>query len=400
MVPDIAIIGAGPCGLTFARLLELNNINYIIFERDASSTPTPQHQGGTLDLHPKTGQLALKRAGLFEEYSKIARWNAGTGVVMDPAGKTYVNFDKGAEGPEIDRVQLRRLLLDSVPEEKIRWDHAVKAVEKVESGAGWVIRFADGSTAAGFKLIVGADGAWSKIRPLITPAKPVYSRKMYIEGRIPQGNPRYAAVNAVTGAGTMMAMGAGKQLAVQQVADGSYRVYLGLQVPEDFPRNIIDISSTESAKNTFLSSSEFFADWAPDLKEIIANTEGPLRSWAMHRMLVESMGWTRVRGLALIGDAAHVSTPFVGEGVNWAMYDALVLADRIVEQYKRTGDGVADEDDQLERAVAQYEEEMFPRAKDFIERCMASEELCFSEDAAQRLADILHDPSQTILGKA
>lgn len=168
MVPDIAIIGAGPCGLTFARLLELNNINYIIFERDASSTPTPQHQGGTLDLHPKTGQLALKRAGLFEEYSKIARWNAGTGVVMDPAGKTYVNFDKGAEGPEIDRVQLRRLLLDSVPEEKIRWDHAVKAVEKVESGAGWVIRFADGSTAAGFKLIVGADGAWSKIRPLVS----------------------------------------------------------------------------------------------------------------------------------------------------------------------------------------------------------------------------------------
>ncbi|KAL1875086.1 hypothetical protein Plec18167_005756 [Paecilomyces lecythidis] len=397
MTPAIAIIGGGPCGLTFARLLQLNNIDYVIFERDASSTPTPQHQGGTLDLHPKTGQLALKRAGMFEEYSKIARWNAGTGVVMDPAGKTWVTFDKGADGPEVDRVQLRRLLLDSIPQEKICWGRPVKRVERHESGTGWVIMFADGSTATGFKLIVGADGAWSKVRSQVTPAKPIYSGKMYIEGRISQGNPCYAAVNEVTGAGTMMAMGAGKQLAVQQVADDSYRVYVGLQVPEDFPHNVVDISSTEIAKDTFLSSSEFFADWAPNLKDIVKNTEGPLRSWPMHRMPVESMGWMRVRGLALIGDAAHVSTPFVGEGVNWAMYDALVLADRIIEQYNRSNDDIAD--DRLELAVAKYEEEMFPRAKDFIERCMASEELCFSENAAQRLAAIFHDPNQTLLGR-
>jgi hypothetical protein len=54
----------------------------------------------------------------------------------------------------------------------------------------------------------------------------------------------------------------------------------------------------------------------------------------------------------------------------------------------------------LERAVAQYEEEMFPRAKDFIQRCMASEDIFFSEKAAERFAELFKDASQSILGKA
>jgi 2-polyprenyl-6-methoxyphenol hydroxylase-like FAD-dependent oxidoreductase len=69
--------------------------------------------------------------------------------------------------PEIDRRDLRVLLLDSVPEDKIRWGAKVKCLHKQDDGT-MSIRFTDGSTESGFRLIVGADGAWSKVRSLVS----------------------------------------------------------------------------------------------------------------------------------------------------------------------------------------------------------------------------------------
>lgn len=174
--PSIAIIGAGPSGLVFARLLELGGItDYIIYERDESATPGPWQQGGTLDLHGPSGQLALKRAGLFDKFSKdLARWEASRLHIVDSRGATVVQMGEGSDRPEIDRLQLRQLLLDSVPAHKIRWGHAVSMVERNAHGRtasgdnGCVIRFVNGTSATGFRLVVGADGAWSKVRPLVS----------------------------------------------------------------------------------------------------------------------------------------------------------------------------------------------------------------------------------------
>lgn len=176
----VAIIGGGPSGLLLARLLELQGFtNYIVFERDESAIPGPRQQGGTLDLHETTGQLALKRAGLFEEFStSLARWDGSAIHVVDPQGTTFMKHDSGSR-PEIDRLQLRQLLLSAVPAEKIRWGHGVASVEKNAPGAtskhpgnGYTINFKNGTSASGFDLIVGADGTWSKVRRLVrmTPA--------------------------------------------------------------------------------------------------------------------------------------------------------------------------------------------------------------------------------------
>jgi 2-polyprenyl-6-methoxyphenol hydroxylase-like FAD-dependent oxidoreductase len=151
--------------------------DYVVFERDASATPGPWQQGGTLDLHESSGQLALRRAGLFDEFSRhLARWDASRVHILDPAGKTVIRTDGDSKRPEIDRLQLRQLLLDSVPTHKIRWNHAVNAVERRGdgddsdglTGNGCVIQFTDGTSMSGFRLIVGADGAWSKVRPLVS----------------------------------------------------------------------------------------------------------------------------------------------------------------------------------------------------------------------------------------
>jgi glycine/D-amino acid oxidase-like deaminating enzyme len=75
MSPPIAILGAGPSGLTLARLLHLAGIDFTIFERDESAASAWGRGGsGTLDLHDGSGLLALQEAGLMEEFKKRARY--------------------------------------------------------------------------------------------------------------------------------------------------------------------------------------------------------------------------------------------------------------------------------------------------------------------------------------
>lgn len=173
--PSIAIIGAGPSGLLFARLLEINGFGgYVIYERDESSSPGPWQQGGSLDLHGPSGQQALKEAGLFDEFKALyARWDASRIHFLRPSGETAGRYGEGRDAPEIDRLQLRRLLLNSIPGHKIRWGYGVRSIDGKSNGPsvasnGYVIHFTNGSSATGFKLIVGADGGWSKVRPLVS----------------------------------------------------------------------------------------------------------------------------------------------------------------------------------------------------------------------------------------
>ncbi|KAE8133688.1 FAD/NAD(P)-binding domain-containing protein [Aspergillus pseudotamarii] len=398
--PSIAIIGAGPGGLVFARLLELGGItDYVIYERDESATPGPWQQGGTLDLHGPSGQLALKRAGLFDKFSKdLARWEASGLHIVDSRGATVVQMDEGSNRPEIDRVQLRQLLLDSVPAHKIRWGHAVSAVERnadscMASGDnGSIIHFVNGSSVTGFRLIVGADGAWSKVRPLLTSAKPVYSGKMFIEGSLSHNNPIYKMATEMVGLGNMAVLGNGIKMAVQQVSNGTYRVYFGLPVPEDFyhhrqPSSMAatdPISKAEAVRQLLLSSNDFYATWAPELKCLVETTEGPFRAWPLYRMEPESVGRARdaAPGVTLLGDAAHLPTPFAGEGVNCSMYDAVMLADHIIEQCGKDMNLVNMEGPALETVLTAYEEDMFLRGRDVIRRGTKSETMLFAQDAA------------------
>lgn len=164
-VPTIAILGGGPSGLALARLLECNKIDYIVYERDASSST--EGQGGSLDIHGTSGQQVLKEAGLFEEFKKYGRWEASKAFIQDKNGTTHLISGEDQDEPEIDRSRLRKILVESIPPSKIRWNHAVKTVEKLGNG-DIAINFVNGTSVSGFKLVVGADGAWSKARHLVS----------------------------------------------------------------------------------------------------------------------------------------------------------------------------------------------------------------------------------------
>ncbi|PON26490.1 hypothetical protein TGAM01_v204500 [Trichoderma gamsii] len=377
-VPTIAILGGGPSGLALARLLECNKIDYVVYERDASSLM--EGQGGSLDIHGTTGQQVLKEAGLHDEFKKYARWEASKTIIQDKNGTTHLVSGEDQDEPEIDRATLRKILVEAIPPSKIRWDHAVKSVEKLGNG-DIAINFVNGTSASGFKLVVGADGAWSKARHLLTSAKPQYSGKHYIEGKISTSNPYHPTVNEKFGAASLIALGEGKQLSVAQQGDGSYRIYLGLVVPEDFAKSVVDLSKSDgdAARSFFITNADFYGTWGSELKDIIANSQGAFKAWPLYHLPSSALSWNHVPGVALIGDAAHLSTPFVGEGVNCSMFDSLVLARKIVEH------GVGN----LDAAVEAYEKDMFERGKDLIERSNGSASLLFAQDAPKPLLDVI-----------
>lgn len=167
--PTIAIVGGGPCGLTLARLLECKGIDYMVYERDESKTSN--RAGGSLDIHPETGQRALRECGLYDKFQKYARYEDTLFSLADKHGTKVFQIGEGHDAPEIDRRQLRELLLQSIPDDRIQWGHVLQKVSQETNGEGQsrpVLYFSNGVVISGCELVVGADGAWSKVRPVVS----------------------------------------------------------------------------------------------------------------------------------------------------------------------------------------------------------------------------------------
>lgn len=104
-IPTVSIIGAGPSGLLLARLLQLNDIPVVVYEREVSADA--RVQGGTLDLHEDTGLAALKAAKLDAEAERYMRGGEAEAMkIIDKDGKVWYdeNGQDASRGrPEIDR---------------------------------------------------------------------------------------------------------------------------------------------------------------------------------------------------------------------------------------------------------------------------------------------------------
>ena len=163
--PEIAIVGGGPSGLSLAALLEAYGVtDYIVYERsDRETIP----RGACLDLHVGSGQKVFKEVGAFEELQKCGRWGEATNhIIANRHLESLFEFGEGRDAPEVDRYDIRRMLLGRIPEEKVRFRAGVDGAERDESGK-IVLTLSDGTTASGFRLVIGADGAFSKIRHLV-----------------------------------------------------------------------------------------------------------------------------------------------------------------------------------------------------------------------------------------
>ncbi len=345
---SIAIIGGGPGGLTLARILANKRIQATVYELDEHALARPQ--GGSLDLHETSGLRALEEAGLLDGFRALARYDDQGDAIYDIQGNLRFEHRGGTEygmdaRPEIDRTQLRDLLLQSLPASAIRWGTKLRAVEPLPGDRFRLL--GDNGVIDEVDRVIGADGAWSKVRPLVSPAQPRYTGITFLELWLEEVDARHPEIARLVPSGKISAAGNSQGLIAQRSSGGQLRAYYMFRVPEDWlATGGLDLSSMESAR---ASLKRALPGWSPKLLSFIDAASRiiprPLISLPIgHR-------WPHRHGVTLLGDAAHLMPPFSGEGVNLAMLDACELANALAAP----GD--------TEQSIAAYEEAMFARAE-------------------------------------
>ncbi|MFE6823668.1 FAD-dependent oxidoreductase [Streptomyces sp. NPDC057690] len=366
MTTDVTIIGAGLGGLVLARVLHVHGITCTVHEAEAS--PAARAQGGMLDIHEDTGQPALRAAGLLDEFRGLVLEGRQATWILDREGT--VLFDEPDDGtggrPEVQRGELRRMLLDSLPAGTVRWGHKVSGVAALGEGRHEVT-FADGGTVV-TSLLVGADGAWSRVRPLLCAVSPEYTGMSVVETYLFDGDTRHPDLAKAVGGGSLLALAPGRGIVAHREKGDTLHVYAMLTEPQDW---FAAVDFTDAA-GAGARIAQAYEGWAPELTALIteADTAPVLRP--LHA-LPTGHRWDRVPGVTLLGDAAHLSVPN-GEGANLAMYDGAEL-----------GRALAAHPDDVEAALTAYERAMFPRSAEAAADGTRLHELMFGDLAPDGL---------------
>lgn len=358
------MVGSGPAGLTFARVLHRHDHPVTVLERD--SAPDARPPGGTLDLHEGLGQLALGKAGLLAEFRALSRPEGQAMRILDVDGTVLRDWPSRPDdlaNPEIDRGQLRDLLLGLLD---VRWG---RGVTEVVPGTrdGVLVRFADGRQET-FDLVVGADGAWSRVRPAVSSATPEYAGVTLVETSLDDVDTRHPGLARLIGDGSMAVYGVNRALVAQRNSGGHVKVYAQFRAPLDWHGGL-DLSDVEAVRSSLLA---LFDGWAAPVLDLLRHA-----TTFAHRplyVLPVSHTWAHVPGVTLLGDAAHLMPP-LGVGANLAMLEGAELAE-----------AVASGPDDLDEAVRAFEEQMWARAGRWAEFTAAGLERLVSPDPTEALA--------------
>jgi 2-polyprenyl-6-methoxyphenol hydroxylase-like FAD-dependent oxidoreductase len=375
---QIVIVGAGPGGLTLARLLQLKGANVKVYERDLNKDA--RVQGSPLDLHDESGLAAMIKANLLAEFKNNFLPGADRMKIVNECGEVFFSDhvvkpveDFGMESfrPEIDRGTLRKILLESLQQETVVWDSHFISMEK--QNEGWLLYFKNGPSAYA-DIVIAADGANSKIRPYITDIKPFYSGITMLEGNVYDAKKVTPRIAALLDGGKIMAFGNKKDLLMGQKGNGEIGFYASFRADENWAAD----SSLD-----FFDKAQFVAwfktaypEWSSIWHELFENAAIPFIPRPIYCIPFDQ-SWEALPDVTLLGDAAHVMPPFAGEGVNMAMLDALELSECLTSDKFRT----------LQEAIGSYEVAMRKRAAIAAKESLENGERMHSESALNTMLD-------------
>jgi 2-polyprenyl-6-methoxyphenol hydroxylase-like FAD-dependent oxidoreductase len=229
------------------------------------------------------------------------------------------------------------------------------------------VHFADGRQET-FDLVVGADGAWSRVRPAVSPVTPHYTGVTAVETSLDDVDARYPDLARSIGDGSVAVYGVNRAVVAQRGSGGHVKVYAQFRAPLDW-HSALDPADAEAVRSSLLA---LFDGWTAPVVDFLREGEA-----FVHRplyVLPVSHTWAHVRGVTLLGDAAHLMPP-LGVGANLAMLEGAELAESVAAA---PGD--------LDAAVRAFEEQMWARAGRWAKITTAGLERLVSPDPTEALA--------------
>ncbi|RQO29763.1 tetracycline resistance protein [Taibaiella sp. KBW10] len=340
----VAIIGAGPVGLTMARLLQQNGIDVTVYERDQD--PEARIWGGTLDLHKSSGQVAMKKAGLLETYYALSlpmgiRFANEQGHILSTRKPTPENQH---DNPEINRNTLRKMLLDSLQSDTVVWDRKLTGLEEVKGK--WLLHF-EGKPDETADLMIVANGGMSKARSFVTDTEVVETGTFIIQGDIPEPEINCPEFYRLCDGNRLMTAHQGNLLVANPNNNGVLSYGIIFQKPPEWEAdNGLAVHNTDTTIAFLLHKLQ---NWEERYKQLIRATT--FFVGLPTRKLPLGKPWKNDRPLpiTLIGDTAHLMPPFAGQGVNTGLMDALTLSDNLANGAFET----------IQEAIKDYEDKMF-----------------------------------------
>jgi len=336
----IIIIGAGIGGMSAAIALERAGFETEVYEAVAEMKPV----GAAISVWPNgvkcLNSLGLKQPlrALSGNMAWMAYHDARSGAPLTRFSLAPLVQQTGEYPAPVSRAGLQAMLLDNYGRARVRFGRRVTHAEQTSQGV--TAFFADGSEAAG-DLLVAADGTHSVLREAVLGERVTRRYAGYVNW-----NGLITADEAIAPADQWTTfVGDGKRVSLMPIAGNRFYFFFDVPLPAGLAQDRTTLRADLSG---------YFAGWAEPVQRLIAQLD-PLTTNRVE--IHDTDPFTRfVRGrMALLGDAAHSTTPDIGQGGCAAMEDAVVLAQTLATHSL----GVED-------ALLRYEARRLDRTRDLV----------------------------------